>query len=68
MKEVSLKSLKFDLNLIVLKNNPSENQIFGPIGPKCYNSKKALFFDIMHGNEKLKGCIFTQGAAKTLRS
>jgi|PlaIllAssembly_1097288.scaffolds.fasta_scaffold1250829_1 hypothetical protein len=47
MKEVSLKSLIFDLNLIVFKNNPSENQLVGSIGLECYNSKKALFFDIM---------------------
>ena len=47
MKEVSLKSLKIALNFIESKNNPYEDQIVGSIGPKYYNSKKALFFDIM---------------------
>jgi hypothetical protein len=57
MKEVSLKSLIFDLNLMVFKNNPSENQIVGSIGPECYNSKKALFFDIMPKNIRWKRTI-----------
>jgi len=47
MKEVSLKCHKIALKFIKSKNNPYENQIVGSIGPKCYNLKKALFFDIM---------------------
>lgn len=57
MKEVSLKSLKIVLNFIKSKNNPYENQIVGSIGPKCCNSKKTLFFDIMPKVEFLRAYI-----------
>jgi len=64
MKEVSLKSLKIALNFIESKNNPSENQIVGSLGPKCYNLIKALFFDIMPRCY----CFYVMKNAKKLRS